>query len=344
MGIGRFRALRLLLLAGIVACASGERLPAASQADAGKVSIQERLSRVRADLFSNAARVNEDIRELREILGVDPSLAEGHLLLGLAYRSLGSAELMGEAVAELRQALALDPGFVPARLYLAHLYIDLRRVERAREELDAALVQLPGHPQVLALLGEVERQLGNPRRSLEVNRQALKADESFVEARYYVGLALLDLGQRDEAIRELERVVRSDPKRAEVHLSLGAAYLDAGRLDEALKALRQGTQIAPARADIRVQLARAYRSKGLLTKAEEQLKLAVPEKAATLGAPLDQHLESDLYLERGLLRLQQGRLEAAAEAFRKVLEMDPNNGAANRGLAEVRGRKTGRRN
>ena len=36
-----------------------------------------------------------------------------------------------------------------------------------------------------------------------------------------------------------------------------------------------------------------------------------------------------------MLRLQQGRLEAAAVAFRKVLEMDPGIGSVNRDLADV---------
>ena len=57
------------------------------------------------------------------------------------------------------------------------------------------------------------------------------------QAHYYLGLTLLDLGQTDEAIKELEGVVRSGEKRADVYLSLGASYLDAGRFDEGLQAL-----------------------------------------------------------------------------------------------------------
>lgn len=336
------------LLAGIVACASpgllpqraqnarwGPRLLAAAQADAGKAPIQERLNRVGANLFSKGDRIPETVRELKEILALDPRSAEGHFLLGIAYRMLGSADMMGETVAEFRQALALNPGLVPARFYLAHVYLDLGRPERAREELEAALVQHPGQPQFLALLGEVERQRKNPRRSVELNRQALKADESFAQSRYYLGLALLDLGQRDEAIRELERVVQSGPKVVEAYLGLGTAYLDAGRLDAALDALRQGTEIDPSRPDIRITLARAYRSKGLLDKAEEELKLATPAGTAALASILYPQVESDLYLEKGLLTLQQGRLEAAAKAFRKVLALDANHGPANRYVAEV---------
>ncbi|PYR59032.1 MAG: hypothetical protein DMF91_15835 [Acidobacteria bacterium] len=243
--------------------------------------------------------------------------------MGIAYGKLGSPALMGEATAEFRQALSLNPSFVQARYYLA------------REELDAALVQVPGHPQFLALLGEAERQLGHPQRSIELNQQALQVDPSFAQARYYSGLALLDLGRRDEAIRELERVAQSGPELAEVYLSLGGAYLDAGRVDEALGALRHGNRIDPARPDIRIRLARAYRSKGLLDEADKQLKLAESAGSTALASPGFEQVESDLYLEQGLVTLQQGRLDAAADAFKKVLDRDTNNGPANRFIAEV---------
>jgi tetratricopeptide (TPR) repeat protein len=300
-------------------------------------AIQERLDRVREGIFSGKAPAEQAILELKSILAVDPGSAEGHLLLGIAYRSSGSSDLMGEAVAELRQALALNPGFVPARFYLAHIYLDLGRVERAREELQTAVTQAPGNPQFMALLGETERQLKNPTRSIELNTQALKVDESFAESRYYLGLALFDLGKRDEAIRELERVVLSGPNAVDAYLSLGTLYVEAGRYDDALKVLRQGTTIDPARPEIRIQMARAYRSKGLLDSADAQLKLAAPKGATTLASSLYRHqqIEFDLTLEQGLVKLNRGQLEAAASAFRKTLSMDPSHGLANRYAAEV---------
>jgi tetratricopeptide (TPR) repeat protein len=328
-----------LLLALIVAGAAVDpnRWVAASQADAAKASIQERLARVRTDLFSRTDRTADAIRELKAILALDPGSAEGHLLLGIAYRSQGSAELMGEAVSELRQALALNPDFVPARYYLAHIYLDLGRAQRAREELEAALVKVPGNPQFLALLGEAERQLKNPRRAVELTREALKADESFAQARYYLGLALFDLGQRDEAVKELERVVQSGPKVADAYLALGTAYLDAGRNDAALTTLTQASEIDKSRPDIRIQLSRAYRMKGSLDRAEAQLTLAMPAATSSAGSPfsLQQQVEFDLQLELGLLRLQQGRLDAAARAFQKAVDMDPKHELAKRHLAEV---------
>lgn len=341
----RLSVLLVVLAPAVSATTFSPSLLGASQADAAKPSIQERLSRVRADLFSRTDRIDEDLRELKAILAIDPRSAEAHLLLGIAYRVAGSPELMGEAIAELRQALALNPDFSPARFYLARIYLDLGRAARAREELESALLAVPGNPQFLALLGEAERQLKNPQRSVELTRQALQADESFAEGRYYLGLALFDLGRRDEAITELERVVQSGPKVSDAYFSLGAAYLEAGRFDEAIATLGQGTRVDPSRPDLRIQLTRAYRSKGLLDKADAQLTLAMPRATASLASPFaqDQQLELDFYVEQGLLRLQQGRRAAAATALRKALAIDPEDARAKSLQEKLRARNTGDR-
>ena len=340
MNQNHFRGLVLLLAAAgahaTAAAAATERIPATTQ-ETARASIQERLNRVSARLLSGNLPAADAVRELKAILAVDPRLADAHLLLGVAYRMIGSPDLTGEIKAEFQQALALNPNLVQARYFLAHVYLDLGRPEQARREMEAALAQAPGQPQLLALLGEAERQAGNPGRSRDLNRTALEADASFGEARYYLALALFDLGQREDAVRELERVVQSGPKVVDPYLSLGEAHLEAGRVDAALASLEQGSRIDPSRPEVRVQLARAYRLKGMLARAEQQLKLARPAGSATMGASLYQHqrVEFDYYVEQGLLRLQQKQFQAAVDAFRKVLDMDPNHGPTHRHLAEV---------
>src|SRR6266516_841275 len=83
--------------------------------------IQQRLDRVRADLFSRAEHLPEDVRELKAILAIDPRSPEAHVLLGIAYSTQGAKDLKGEAIGEFRQALDLDPSLAPVRFYLAHL-------------------------------------------------------------------------------------------------------------------------------------------------------------------------------------------------------------------------------
>ena len=310
---------------------------AAQSASTPAPEVRQRINRIAADLFSPSPHLTDDIRELKDILAADTNLAEAHMLLGIAYRGLGSQEMMSEAVAEFRQAIALNPAYVPARLYLAYVYLDIGRPQRAKYELEAALEHSPGNPQLLALEGAAERDLKNPQRAVELIQQALNADPSSAEARYYLGLALFDLGKRQEAIKELEQVVASGQAAADAYLSLGTLYVEAGRLDDAVNTLAKGTGIDPARADLHIQLARAYRSKGMLDKAAEQLRLARP----TPGAPLapsefrQQQLEFDLTIEQGALAMQRGQLTAAIASFKRALTMDPANGPANRYLAQA---------
>jgi len=295
------------------------------------------VNRVQTDLFSATPHVAEDVRELKAILGVDPRSVEAHLLLGMAYRAQATQEMLAEAVAEFRQALEISPDFMPTRFYLAHVYLDMGRPARAKEELEAALLKTPGNPQLMASLGEAERQLKNPRKAVEIIREALTSDESLAEGRYYLGLALFDLGQTTDAIKELEQVIRSDPGRPEAYLALGTLYNQANRFDDAVTVLSQGTRLDPSRADLRIQLARAYRSKGLLDKAEAELNRAQPKQNGTLAASYVEHqqLELDLYVEQGLIKMKRGQLAAAADAFKKVLAMEPNHGPTNNYIAEV---------
>ena len=320
-------------------------------------TVQERLDRVKADLFSRTDRIDENIKELKQVLAEDSRSADAHMLLGIAYATLGSRDLKSEAIGEFRQALELNPRLVEVRFYLARLYLDLGRPARAREELDTALESMPGHPEFLALLGEAERQLKNPRRAIEVTRQALQADSTFGPARYSLGLALIDAGQRDEGIKELEQIVRARAPVADAYLALGSAYIDAGRGDDAIETLSQGVRLEPARPELHIALARAYRAQGLLEKADAQLTLAFAKVSASAKAPADksagklggapaassdypyQQVELDLYLERGLVKLARGQLTAAVEAFKKVLALEPKHEAATRGLAEARGRQ-----
>lgn len=302
---------------------------------AGAQTLEQRLNAVAQDLFSNTPRVEADIAELKAALAADPKSAQAHMLLAIAYRTKASPDLMGEAVGELRQAIDLDPSLVPARLYLAHLYLDLARPERARDELQTALTQVPGQPQFQALLAECQRQLGQPDAALDLATQALKAEPSLAEARYYQALALYDLKRRDDAIQAFEQVLKDGGRRPEVYSSLGRAYLDAGRVDEAIGCLTEAVKLNPSSPEPMIPLARAYRMKGQLARADAALKTVRSLVGTTALSGAGQQVQRDLHFEEGVLRLAQGQLEPAAQALRRALDADPTYGPGYRYLAEV---------
>ena len=330
----------VVVIAGLL-CAGALRVPlgAATQAapPAARIdrgSLQDRLNGIRPVVLSGGD-IQAAIRELHAILAVDPKAAEAHLLLGLAYGQLDSQEMDAEAIAELRQALAIEPGLVPARVALARLYLEFGQPERAREEADAALKAMPAHPQILALLGEAERQLGRPTRAVDIQRRALASNPAFEQARYYLGLALLDAGRRDQGIAELERLVEAGASLPDVYFTLGSTYLDAGRTDEALRTLEQGTRFGTPEPEVRLRLARAYRLKGMLGRAETEIASALPAGAAMQASTVHQQLQAEVDVELGLIRLQQGQLDAAVQAFQKALRIKSDHGPAHQQLAEV---------
>ena len=319
---------------GLLAVLAGAPQAGLAQAPA---SSRERINRVGTDLFSQTPHPVEAIAELKSILATEPTLAEAHMLLGLAYRMQGRADLLGEAVAELRQALAINPDIGLARLSLARIYLDMARPARARDELTTALERAPGQPQLLTLLGEAERQLGNTARAIEVTRQALAADPSAAQARYYLGLALMDSGDHAAAIKEMQQVVQSGANPAEANLGLGTAYLAANQPAEAISAFRESVRLDPSRAETHVWLARAYRVNGRLAEAAKELSVAAPSPESL--ASLYTNVQVEYHLEEGLIRMAQGRLDAASAAFEKVLALDAGNGPAREKLAEVNKRR-----
>jgi tetratricopeptide (TPR) repeat protein len=333
MKIRKVRPVRLiaclaLLLAVEPVGAMGPQAP-------GAASVSDRLTQARTAIFSGPAGAKTAIPGLQAILAADPTVAEAHMLLGIAYRMTAPDTMTGEAKAELQQAIDLDPSFIPARLMLAQIYFDLGRYQNVKEEATIALTQLPGQPQFLSLLGESERQMGRPATAIADLRLALQADPNLAQAKYFLGLALIDAGQRDDAIATFEAMVRAGVAEADVPLHLGLAYLDADRRADAVHALELAVRLAPDRADTHIALARAYRLSGSLARAEEQLMLAGGASSGSAVTAAYQHTEASRWLEWGLLRLAQQQWPVAARALVQALEMDPSNGPAHRALAEV---------
>jgi tetratricopeptide (TPR) repeat protein len=327
-------ALTTLAAGGPVLAGSPARAVAVQTAAPAAAPIAERLARVRNDVLTGQ-RLAESIPELHRILAAEPQLAEAHVLLGLAHAGGGDREMLGEAVAEFRQALELDASLVAARFYLARVYIDMSQPERARDEMQIALKALPNQPQFLSVLGEAERLLGDAAKAADLQRQAIATDASFAQARYYLGLAQLDLGQHADAVANFEGLLKSGVTVPDVFFGLGAAYLATSRPAMAINALVDGLKQVPARHDMRLKLVRAYRLTGALAKADEQLKLTLPQGTPMQASSFYQELQRDIHLETGLLRAQQKQLTAAVAAFKSALDIDPAFGPAHRELATV---------
>src|SRR5262249_47930144 len=135
MPLARARIVRGLV-AALVATLGGVAvdigLAARQREDQASQSIDARLARIAADVFSSTDHVDADIAELKAILAADPRSGQAHMLLGLASRTIGPADLEREAAGEPRQVIDLEPSRSPARLFPSRVDLDTAQPARAR--------------------------------------------------------------------------------------------------------------------------------------------------------------------------------------------------------------------
>jgi superkiller protein 3 len=285
--------------------------------------------------LSTAAGPQDDgvIRRLQKAVAESPGSAAAHEALGRAYVETGSIAWIAEAQAEFRQALELDPARIWPRFYLARIYLDLGRLERARDELEAALRVKADVPHLLSLLGEVHRKLGDPDRSLELNRRVLELDPSMTPAHYYRALAWLDRKNDDEAARELEKALQSKYVIPEMYLTLGQIRLRQNQPQAALDLYRKAVDLDPRRPEGRLRLAEAYRLQKDYPRALAELKLASPDQGRFLSTEYYQRLQADVWFETGRVYQDLGKAAEARAAWNRALQVDPRHEEARRALA-----------
>jgi tetratricopeptide (TPR) repeat protein len=189
-------------------------------------------------------------------------------------------------------------------------------------------------------------------RGRELLSAAVAADPQDIQSRYWLGSALVALGQAHEARQEMERVVREQPEWHEARYRLGLAAeaehdwtaaivhyqrlfadepswiepamrlaqleLSAQRPAEAARVLRHVVQLAPS--------ATAYASLALaerLAGASHEAALASVDHAMKLDSR-----EAAAYVTRGSLYLLVGSVAQARADFERALLLEAGNVAA----------------
>ena len=300
---------------------------------ANQAYARQALRRGSRDL--NQGRSQEAIKQFKTAITLDPRSAAAHLMLGYAYRLLGSYRMIGEAKGEFRQALSLDPGNTSARFHLARVYLDLGRIRKARETLEERLEITEKTPELLSLLGEVNRLSGDPRLSIRQNESAAILDPDLAQAHYYLGLAHLDRGDTEEALSRLERAIAAKGATSDMVLKTGSVYLQEGGLQKAVELLRKAVAISPAVPEGRLELARALRLTGQPDSALAELDAALSHAGGFSASGKYLEFELNVSLEKGRAFEAKGSPADAIRSYLRVLELDPDQGEAHQRLSRL---------
>jgi tetratricopeptide (TPR) repeat protein len=279
-------------------CGSKENATTSTTAPAKPASTYTLRKVTLPDLSRAAPSVQQQLRDVYASLQkkIDGSNTPTDQL-ALAYGQMGmlfmAAEYRGEAEAALLDAQTFNPRDARWPYYLAHLY---------------------------KVKGEAPKSAAAFARALE-----LQPDD--VPTLVWLGDARLDEGKPDEAEPLFTKAIGLQPKSLAAQYGLGRVALAKQDYARAVSYLEKALSLDPLATIIHYPLAMAYRGTGDQTKAEAHLAqrgtLAL-KPDDPLMAQVDAMLRSAIgYEVSGADALDRGDWKAAAESFRKGIEVAP---------------------
>lgn len=160
---------------------------------------------------------------------------------GMDEYNKGSAEHYKKAALHFQRALSEDPKYSQAALYLARTHNLLFEMDKAKQYF----------------------------------QKAIEIDPDYLEARSTYGGMLLDIGDLDESIRQLNAVVQRDSKNSLAWGLLAQALCRKDSFAESIDAARKAIKLNPSNAEVHLWLAESLRR-------SNQFKESIPEYDAYL--------------------------------------------------------------
>lgn len=234
---------------------------------------------------------------------------------GVEAKRAGDLEL---AEQRFHQALQLDPELAAAHTALAGLAYVRGDYAAAAAEAERALALDPSDERALQLSFDAYHQAGDEEKAAAA-AEALRRSGKLAEAAariYNEGVDAYRAGDADVALVKFEQAVALDPELVRALVALAQVNLASGRAEQAADVADRALALEPANTDalkIRYDAARRLGDAETARLALQRLSEVDPEWAKT---GLFDHAV-DLYNE--------GQMDAAADAFRRVLEADPNH-------------------
>jgi adenylate cyclase len=217
------------------------------------VEIDPNYARAYAGMASSISRlwgmynVSTNAEDLLAItdkaLALDPDLAEAHSARGEA---LANSNRRQEARVAFQRALELEPNNYDANLSFARFCVTENDFDGAIEHYTRALEIQPDDSQAPLLLQIVYRSLGRHEESERYGRLGLKRAEEQLRQHpessrpaQLGAAALASFGEKDLALKWLERVKLIDPDDNNARYNAACTYAQLGEVDQALEMLEE---------------------------------------------------------------------------------------------------------
>ncbi|MGO9209945.1 MAG: tetratricopeptide repeat protein [Terriglobales bacterium] len=259
------------------------------------------------------------IEQFQEIVRLEPKSVDDHLLLGRLYRLDND---LVKAEEEFKAAIQIQPDSEEAITSLAYLYNEEGDAPRAI----ALLNQIPDAARsgkLYAALGYTYEQQKEYKKAVAAYRKAVELDRDNLESLRGLAQNLMNDGQYEAALEQYRQIADADPQDAQSYLRISEIYRRQGKFDQALDMLKKAESLVQDSLEIPFNMALVYDAQGRFEDAATTLqqlmeKTAHPDGNYTTG----ERNNRSVFLERlGTVYREQGKSQAAVEAYRKMLEL-----------------------
>ncbi len=180
----------------------------------------------------------------------------------------------------LQQAVAANPTNAEAHFLLGLAYFNLEDYPKARESFMKALELEPARAAAVHHnLGALAYQTGDMETAVKEFKAALEADPDDPDSHYQLGATYLqiasataDMTYLTQAEAEFQKVLALSPGKPEALVGLGTLYMNQNKVSEAVTVLKQALEANPQMREALFALGLAYYAQGETALAKETLQ------------------------------------------------------------------------
>jgi tetratricopeptide (TPR) repeat protein len=259
------------------------------------------------------------IEQFEQIVRLDHTSIEDHLLLGRLYR-LNNETVKAET--EFRAAVKLQPSSEDAVTTLALLYNEEGDATRALEILQS-VPETERTPRIDSALGYSYEQKKDYGQAIKAYRKAVDLDKDNLDAVRGLAQNLLNDNQSDAALEQYKTIAAGDPQDAQTLLHISEIYRRDGQFEKAMDTLNKAQLVAPDSMEVEYNRAVIEEAVGKYDEATKRLEemLERTEKSSGTYSAFERSNRA-IFLERlGTVYRDQNKTELAVAAFRKMIAL-----------------------
>jgi tetratricopeptide (TPR) repeat protein len=259
------------------------------------------------------------IEQYEEIVKLDPSSVEDHLLLGRLYSYSND---LTKAEKEFKTAVQLQPDSEEAVTMLAYLYTQEGDTSKAQQVLS----NVPDDERSAKLyetLGYTYEEQKDYKKAIDAYRKAVALDKDNLEAVRGLAQNLMNDGQLEASLEQYKVIVDADPADAQSYQHIAEIDRRNGKFDQALEALKKAAPLVQDSQEIPYNMAVIYEAQGRYDEAAQTIQqlLQKNEKPDNAYTAADKSNRS-IFLERlGNIYRESNKTQQAIETFRKMIAL-----------------------